>query len=146
MTTSQEETDSTAILRRYLEAINAWDFAAMRELLHVDISYELPYAPGPFPRVTKGLDNVMAFLESVPDFAEEENLSDVVVHELADDVRELVAEYRSNMKLTSGQPYANSYVVRATIRDGRILRFVEYFDPVPLIVAIGGSVELPGGG
>jgi uncharacterized protein len=146
MTTARQQTDGVAILRRYLEAINGWDFATMRELLHADISYELPYAPDAFPRVTKGFDNVMAFLESVPDFAEEENLSDIVIHEFADDEREVVAEYRSSMKLTSGRPYANTYVVRATIRDGRIVRFVEYFDPVPLIVAIGGTVVLPGSG
>jgi ketosteroid isomerase-like protein len=142
MTESTHE-DGTVLLRRYLDAINGWDFAAMRELLHRDISYELPFAPSAFPRVTKGLDNVMAFLESVPSFAAEENLSDIVIHQFADDANELVAEYRSDMRLTNGRPYVNTYVVRATVSDRRLLRFVEYFDPVPLIEAIGGTVELP---
>lgn len=132
-----------AILQAYFDAINSWDFDAMLELLHEEISYELPYAPGPFPRVTKGLDDVMAFLRGVPDFAEEENLSDFEIHAFADDPNELVAEYRSDMKLTSGRDYKNTYVVRATIRDGRILRFVEYFDAVPLVEALGGSVSIP---
>jgi ketosteroid isomerase-like protein len=114
---SQPDLTSTEILRRYLSAINGWDFAAMRELLHEDISYELPFAPSAFPRVTQGFDAVMAFLESVPDFAEEENLFAIVIHRFADDDRELVAEYRSDMKLASGRPYSNRYVVRATIKD-----------------------------
>ena len=129
-------------LRRYLDAINSWDFEAMRTLLHEDISYELPYAPEPFPRVTQGIEAVMAFLQSVPDFAEDENLSDISINAFATQPNELVAEYRSDMKLTSGRDYKNTYVVRATLRDERIVRFVEYFDPVPLIVAIGGRVDL----
>ena len=47
------------------------------------------------------------------------------------------------MKLTNGRPYSNTYIVRATIDGGRIIRFVEYFDPVPLIEAIGGTVHVP---
>ena len=129
-------------LRRYLDAINSWDFEAMRTLLHEDISYELPYAPEPFPRVTQGIEAVMAFLQSVPDFAEDENLSDISINAFATKPNELVAEYRSDMKLTSGRDYKNTYIVRATLRDERIVRFVEYFDPVPLIVAIGGRVDV----
>ena len=143
MSTTDSNTDSVQILRRYLDAINGWDFAAMRELLHHDISYELPYAPSAFPRVTQGLDNVMTFLESVPGFAEEENLSEIVINRFADDDHELVAEYRSDMKLTNGRPYSNTYIVRATIEDDKIVRFVEYFDPVPLIEVIGGTVQIP---
>ena len=36
--------------------MNMWDFAAMRHHLHPEISYELPFAPPPFPRVTQGLE------------------------------------------------------------------------------------------
>ena len=85
----------------------------------------------------------MTFLESVPGFAEEENLSEIVINRFADDDHELVAEYRSDMKLTNGRPYSNTYIVRATIDDDKIVRFVEYFDPVPLIEAIGGTVQIP---
>jgi uncharacterized protein len=143
MTLSTSPTENVQILQRYLDAINGWNFSAMRELLHPDISYELPYAPSAFPRVTRGLDDVMTFLESVPGFAAEENLSDIVINQFLTDGNELVAEYRSDMKLTNGRPYSNTYIVRATIDSGRIIRFVEYFDPVPLIEAIGGTVRVP---
>ena len=132
-----------ALLRRYLEAINNWDFDAMMQLLHPDISYELPYAPSAFPRVTRGLDEVITFLRSIPDFAVEENLYDIRIDTLGQDPNELVAEFRSDMKLASGRPYSNTYVARATVRDGRILRFAEHFDPIPLVEALGGSVTLP---
>ena len=132
-----------AVLQRHLDAINAWDFATMRELLHPDVSLELPFVVEPFPKVTKGFDAVMAFMESVPEFAEAENLHDFSIHAFADDPNELVAEYRSDMKLTNGREYRNTYVVRATVKDGKLIRFREYFDSIRLLIAIGGSVALP---
>jgi hypothetical protein len=134
---------NVALLRRYLDAINAWDFDAMREILHPEVSLELPFVVGAFPRVTRGLDAVMEFLQGVPAFAESENLHDIAIHAFADDPNELVAEYRSDMTLTSGRPYRNIYVVRATVRDGKLILFREHFDAVALLEAIGGSVILP---
>jgi ketosteroid isomerase-like protein len=133
---------NVALLQRHLDAINAWDFAAMREIFHPEISLELPFVMEPFPKETKGFDAVMAFMESVPDFAEAENLHDISIHAFADDPNELVAEYRSDMKLANGREYRNTYVVRATVKDGKLIRFREHFDSIPLLVAIGGSVTL----
>jgi ketosteroid isomerase-like protein len=132
-----------ALLGDYLEAINRWDFAAMEQMLHADIEYELPYAPPPFPRTTRGHAAVMAFLRALPDFAAEANLCDIRIDAMAQDAAELVAEYRSEMKLMSGRTYANRYLLRATVRDGRIARFTEHFDPIALVQALGGSVVLP---
>ncbi len=142
-TTTDLAQRNVALLRRHLDAINAWDFDAMREILHPDVSLELPFVVGDFPAVTQGLDAVMAFLQGVPDFAESENLHDITIHAFADDPNELVAEYRSDMKLTNGRPYRNTYVVRATVRDGKLILFREHFDPIPLLEALGGSVTLP---
>jgi ketosteroid isomerase-like protein len=140
---AEQAQQSIDVLRRHLAAINAWDFAAIRANLHPDISYELPFAPAPFPRVTQGLEAVMVFSESIPAFAESENLHDITIRAYADDPCELVAEYRSDMKLTNGRPYRNTYVVRATVKDGKLFRFCEYFDPIELVVAMGGTITIP---
>lgn len=136
-------TRNIALVQRFLEALNGWDFATIGELLHPEITYVLPYAPAAFPRETRGHAAVMAFLRSVPDFAAEENLHDIRIDAFAHDADELVAEFRSDMKLTSGRPYRNTYVARVTVRDGRIVRFAEHFDPIALVEALGGSVTLP---
>jgi ketosteroid isomerase-like protein len=142
-TISNQAQQNIALLQRHLDAINAWDFATMRELLHQDVSLELPFVVDPFPKVTNGFEAVMAFMESVPEFAEAENLHDFSIHAFADDPNELVAEYRSDMKLTNGRHYTNTYVVRATVKDGKLIRFCEYFDSIRLLTAIGGSVTPP---
>jgi ketosteroid isomerase-like protein len=57
---------------------------------------------------------------------------------------ELVAEYTSDTRvLTTDRPYRNTYISRFSIRDGRIVRLAEYFDPIELVVALGGDVTMP---
>lgn len=131
------------LLQRHLNAINTWDFDAMREILHPEVTLELPFVVDPFPRSVSGFDNVMAFMESVPEFAEAENLHDFTINAFASDPNELVAEYVSDMKLKNGREYKNSYVVRATVRDGKLARFREYFDGIRLLRALGGDTVMP---
>ena len=100
-----------ALLQRHLDAINAWDFDDDAAIFHPEIALELPFVVGDFPKVTHGFDAVMEFMQAVPAFAEAENLHDFSIHAFADDPNELVAEYRSDMTLTNGRPYRNSYVV-----------------------------------
>jgi hypothetical protein len=42
---------------------------------------------------------------------------------------------------TNGAAYKNDYIGRFTVRDGKIVRFAEYYDPVRLVIALGGSVN-----
>ena len=136
-------TQNIALLQRFFDAINAWDFAAMREIFHPDISFELPWVIEPFPKKKSGFDETIAFMESVPEFAEAENLYGFTINVFADDPNELVAEYDSDMKLKSGRDYTNEYIVRATVKDGKLIMFREYMDSTKLLAAMGGGIRLP---
>ncbi|MBP8531761.1 nuclear transport factor 2 family protein [Streptomyces sp. MK37H] len=132
------------VLRRFIDAINAWDFDAIRDILDPGCVFEMPFAPRDFPRRIEGRAATVEFLSRMPDFIEPENLHDVTIHAFTDDPAELLAQYRSATRLrTTGAEYSNSYVVRARVRDCRLQRFAEYFDPVPLVVAMGGTVQVP---
>ena len=139
---------NVATAREYLEAINRWDFAVMRRLLHAQIVYDLPYAPLGFARRTEGLESVMAFLETIPAAVVDgsENLHDFRIEAFASDPNELLAEYKSDMRLLpAGRRYQNSYMTRFSMKEGKICRFQEYFDPICLVTALGGEVRGPAG-
>ena len=131
------------IALRYLEAINAWDFDVKRELLAPDIVFEMRYAPEGFPRRIVGRDALMEFLSPLPESIITEGLYDIHVETLHSDPAEVIAFYKSDMQMVQPVDYRNEYVTRFTVRDGQITRFCEYYDPVPLIVAFGGSVTSP---
>jgi ketosteroid isomerase-like protein len=131
-----------AVVRRYIDAINAWDFDTKRALLAEDAVFEMPYAPEGFERRIVGRDNIIAFVETIPAMIDAENLHDVQLETYNSDPGEIVAEYRSDMVIKPhGAEYRNEYVSRFTVRDGQITRFAEYYDPIRLVVALGGSVQ-----
>jgi uncharacterized protein len=131
-----------ATVRRYIDAINAWDFDTQSELLADDAVFEMPYAPDGFERRITGRDEIIAFVETIPAITDAENLHDVELDTLYSDPGEIVAEYRSDMVIKpTGAVYRNEYICRFTVRDGRVTRFAEYYDPIRLVIALGGSVQ-----
>jgi ketosteroid isomerase-like protein len=139
---SQLRERNMAIVMRYIDAINRWDFDTQRELLAENAVFEMPYAPDGFERKIAGRDDILAFLETIPALVDAENLHDVRLATYHSDPGEIVAEYRSDMILKpTNAAYRNEYIGRFTVRDGQITRFAEYYDPVRLIVALGGSVQ-----
>ena len=131
------------IAMRYLEAINAWDFEVKRDLLAPDIVFEMRYAPEGFPRRIVGVDALMEFLAPLPESIVTEGLHDIHLETLHSDPEEVIAFYKSDMQMVQPVDYRNEYVTRFTIHDGKITRFCEYYDPIPLVVAFGGSVTPP---
>jgi ketosteroid isomerase-like protein len=144
MTQAVREANEDTV-RRFLEAINRWDFDTMGELLADDLIFELPFAPPGLVRRIDGGSTFIGFVRRVPEVFDEERLQEFRIESYASDPNELVAEYRSDMNVVAtGGKYRNTYVSRFTIRDGKIARFAEYCDPVPLLEALGGRVEFDG--
>jgi uncharacterized protein len=143
MNDAQLREQNMAIVNRYIDAINRWDFDTMRELLAEDAVFEMPFAPVGFERKFVGRDEILAFVETVPGLIDAENLHDVRLETYASDPGEVVAEYKSDMVIkTTGLEYRNDYVSRFTVRDGHVTRFAEHYDPIRLVVALGGSVDM----
>jgi ketosteroid isomerase-like protein len=145
MSDEQLRQDNMDVVRQYIDAINAWDFDAKRRLLAEDAVFEMPYAPEGFVKKIVGRDEIIAFVETVPSIIDAENLHDLHLETYHSDPGEIAAEYKSDMVIKpTGLEYRNSYVSRFTVRDGRITRFAEHYDPIPLVVALGGRVHSAG--
>jgi ketosteroid isomerase-like protein len=141
MTDTELRKANMAVVRRYIDAINAWDFDTKRALLAEDAVFEMPFAPQGFQRRFVGRENIIAFVQTIPAIIDAENLHDVRLETYNSDPGEIIAEYRSDMVIKPhGAEYRNEYVSRFTVRDGRIARFAEYFDPIRLVIALGGTV------
>lgn len=132
--------ENVATVRRYIDAINRWDFDTKQELLAEDAVFEMPFAPEGFQRRFVGRDEILAFVRTIPALIDSENLHAVTIETYASDPGELLAEYRSEMVInTTGATYRNEYLSRFTVREGKITRFAEYYDPIRLVVALGGD-------
>ncbi|MGQ0659817.1 nuclear transport factor 2 family protein [Sphingosinicella sp.] len=135
------------LVRRFIEAINDdWNIAAMDALVSEDFRFTIPFAPDWFQVHCDGKEEALAFLDSVRELMEPENLHDLMIDTLAGDPGEVIAEYKSDTRIrATSLPYHNLYVSRFTVRDGKITRFAEHLDPIRFVIAIGGKVDPPPG-
>ncbi|WP_314034590.1 nuclear transport factor 2 family protein [Dietzia sp. CH92] len=129
-------------MRDYTDALNKWDIETMHDLSTEDIVFELPFRPPTFERETVGRAAYMEVLGQARDHMIEgsENLHDMSMDTLANDPNVVIATYKSDMTLRSGVRYANEYIARFVLRDGKVARFVEYYDSIILFRALGGSL------
>jgi ketosteroid isomerase-like protein len=141
LTDDQLRERTAAIVRRYIDAINERDFDARSRLLDPNVVFEAPFAPPGFRQRIAGAENYLAFAGQAMEVVGSENLHDILIETLASDTGEAVVFFKSNMTIQkTGAPYRNDYICRFTVRNGLITRFVQYYDPIRLVVALGGSV------
>lgn len=136
---------NTEIVQRFIEGINdSWNVNVIRELISDDFLFVIPFAPEWFQVRREGKEHALAFLDSVRELMDPENLHDLRIDTLASDPGEVVVHYKSatRMKRTN-LPYSNDYIGRFTVSNGKITYFGEYLDPIRFVIAFGGSVEPP---
>lgn len=136
--------DGAAVVRAYLDAVSVLDVAAIVATFHPEIVLHIPYAPDGIPRIVEGRTAAAEWFAGLPGLVAPMRFADHDIRALQQG-GEFVAEYTGDSTvLPTGLPYRNRYISRFTVRDGLVVRLAEYFDPVELIRALGGSVAMPG--
>ena len=120
--------EGVAVVERCFAALARQDVDALCECYTEDYVLELPYFKPDEPLVIEGRENVRAYLGNFLHI-QQMNLSLTGHHWIADEEL-LVAEYVSEGSfLDTGEPYANRYVGYWYLRDGRVRRLREYYNP-----------------
>lgn len=145
MTDSRAE-KNVALVKDFLDALGRFEFDRLEALVTEDVVFTIPFGPAEFTAHVEGRDK---WFEVVKGWSSQlnghENLHDLRVDALSSNPDELVTFYNSDMDMKNGYHYKNNYIGRVTVRDGRVSRFDEYFDSLPFVLALGGSVSVPGG-
>lgn len=128
-----ENSDSPrAVVERFLTANDALDVDGMFEEIGDDAVWSFPAAPAGAPREMVGKANNRNFFESLLPMWKSFSLSHREVHALEDDPDRVVAYYASDASLVDGSEYKNTYLSLVTVRDGKIVHWIEFSDPGPL--------------
>ncbi len=129
-----------ALVRRYYDAFNQGDRAAMLACLHEDVAHDLNQG-----RRETGREAFAAFMRRM-DASYRERLHDIVVM-ASDDGRRAAAEYLVHgeyLRDDEGLPAANGqrYVLPGgaffELREGRIARVTNYYNLQDWIAQVGG--------
>lgn len=121
-------TDAGAVVSRFITCLAALDVPGMAACLSDDVVLELPAAPEGMPREVVGLAAFRGFFEPVAALWDRFELNDLAVHPSATEPGTVFLEYDSDASNDRGMAYANTYLSKATVREGRIVRYREMFD------------------
>jgi ketosteroid isomerase-like protein len=131
-----------AVVEAYLDAVGRLDLPAIEATFAEDVELVLPYAPPGFPKVSRGRAEAMKVYPE--GLMEPMNFAGYRIDALEGRPGECVAEYTSDTRvIPTDRPYRNTYISRFSVRDGRIVRLAEFFDPIVLVTALGGEVRMP---
>jgi ketosteroid isomerase-like protein len=110
-----------------------------REILDfftADVVFEFPYAPEGMPRRLDGREALARHFAQIGPLLEFGELSLGPVHDAGDTV---VFRFSCRGKgVRTGRPYDQDYVSVVQLRDGRIAHYLDYWNPLAVISALGG--------
>ncbi|WP_229814507.1 nuclear transport factor 2 family protein [Streptomyces thermoviolaceus] len=124
------------LFRHSLRLLLAKDIPAWVDLWAEDGVAEFPFAPDGWPRRLEGKEAVAAYMRHYPDHIDLHDFPDLHIHR-TDDPHTVVAEMRGVGRLVqTDAPFDMTYIVVMTERDGRIVSYRDYWNPL--------AVQVPG--
>lgn len=109
---------------------------SLLDMFAKDVIFEFPYAPEGLP---KRLDGVAALEEHLQKLGPLIDFGAMVlgtVHAAGDTI---VFEFScTGQGVRTGAPYDQDYISVVTLRDGRITRYRDYWNPTVVLTALGG--------
>ena len=146
MTTPQRSGNASSVLAAHLDLIGR-DITAWLGLFEDDAIVEFPYAAslGMSGRLD-GKAAIEQYFRGTPGTFRELRFRDLRPLPSSDpDLA--VAEVHGSARIgPTGEAYEQDYVMLLRTRQGRIVHYTEYWNPLPAIIAFGGSVQLPARG
>ena len=126
-----------------IEALKQRDPEAARKVLHDDIVVEVPYPLVPGENTTGARRStgqaVFDYIQDAKDRTREMTFSNEVWRKTDDGLA--IYEADGAHTLSDGRIYLNHFLFMFEVADGKIIRWVEYLNPVAAMRAFGGPLE-----
>lgn len=123
-------------MTKFWELILQEDIPQWIELFHENVVFEYPYAPPSFPQEVRGKAAMLEQFKDFPKMFHFDEFTDVRSHQTLDpDV--LIVEFAGRGQvLTTGKPYHQRYISVVQMKDGKIFRYRDYWNPLVVLEAM----------
>lgn len=128
------------VAQRFLDTLTRADIDNWSKLLSPDASMLFPYSPPGFPKRYEGRAECAAATRGILSAFESFEFYEVDLHR-GEDPELVFGMARSRALTKTGKAYGNDYCLMFRVRNGQIVHYREYFNPLPIIATFG---ETPG--
>lgn len=136
-----EQGPNAAQARRFFETLMAKDLPGWVDLFAEDANMELPFHPPGFHSERHGRAAIERTMGEAFEVWEAVHFTEPVVYETTDpDV--VIVETSGDIKLSTGGHYRNTFIMVFFFRDGKVVLWREYLNPLVLVEShTGGDAE-----
>jgi uncharacterized protein len=141
MKTSPLNTEATAaqLLKRSLDTFLAKDIKGWAALCDENVVVEFPFAPDPASRKMFGRKAVYEYLKNYPSVIDLKSTPTMIIR-ATDDPELAIAEWSvSGHVIPNGNAYEMSYATFVTVKNGLIVNYREYWDPMTFLKNMGDA-------
>ena len=127
------------LLKHSLDTFLAKDIKGWAQLCDENIVVEFPFAPDAASRKLIGRAAIYEYLKNYPSVIDIQRTPTLTIH-ATDDPNLAIAEWSvSGRVISNGNPYEMSYATFATFRNGLIVNYREYWNPMVFMAAMSGA-------
>ena len=127
------------LLRHSFDRFLAKDMKGWSLLSADDVVAEFPFAPEGSPRRLEGREALYEYLRNYPSVINLRSIPHLRIYS-TDDPNVAIAEWSASGEvLTNGNAYEMSYATFVTFKDGLIVNYREYWDPLAFTQAMSGA-------
>jgi NAD(P)-dependent dehydrogenase (short-subunit alcohol dehydrogenase family)/ketosteroid isomerase-like protein len=127
------------LLKRSLDTFLAKDIKGWSELCDRNVVVEFPFAPDEASRKIVGRAAIYEYLKNYPSVIDVQSTPTMKIR-ATDDPNMAIAEWSvSGRVISNGNPYEMSYATFATFRNGLIVNYREYWNPMAFMAAMSGA-------
>ncbi len=127
------------LLRRSLDTFLAKDMKGWADLCDENVVAEFPFAPEGSPRRLEGRTALYEYLRNYPSVIDVKTIPTLLTY-ATEDPNTAIAEWSaSGVVLSNGNPYEMTYATFVTFKDGLIVNYREYWNPMAFMAAMNGA-------
>lgn len=142
MTTGQETApevaDVSAVMNALFQALIDKDMDAWHALWVDDAVNEFPFAPPNYPTVLHGKPAIREYMKDFPNTIDVISVPLLRIHQTVDPNVIVMESQIEGRTVATGGPYNMRYICVVEFRDGKIARYVDYWNPLEVAPALGG--------
>jgi ketosteroid isomerase-like protein len=118
------------LIPKALQLLLDKDMAGFAGLWAVDGVMEFPFAPPGYPTRLEGRAAIEGHLRDYPEMLDIQGFPKQVVHQSVDEDVAVVEFDAEGIVVATGKPYRFSYIAVITTRDGEIVSYRDYWNPL----------------
>jgi uncharacterized protein len=127
------------LFKHSLDTFLAKDMRGWAALCDEDVLVEFPFAPDMASRKLVGRAAIYGYLKNYPSVIDIRSTPTLKIN-ATDDPNKVIAEWSASGRvISSGNPYEMSYATFVTFKDGLMVHYREYWNPMAFMAAMNGE-------